>query len=410
MSLLDQLSDRKAWEKFYDYKCSLAVPGDFTKQLRRFIDTQAYLPVCEEIACGRPFPLPRMSVISKQSTQKKRTVFTYPDAENMVLKLLTYLLLRKYDGLFADGLYSFRPGRNAKDAIRMLRGVQGIGEMYSYKADVSDYFNSIPVERLLPMLEEVLANDPELYRFLAGLLEEPDVIHEGAVVRVQKGIMAGTPLSSFYANLFLSDMDRLFAEKGILYSRYSDDIIVFAESLEQAEEYRGTVLSCLQEKELRLNPDKESFSSPEDGFIYLGFSYRQGVVDIAPASVVKLKAKMRRKTRALMRWGMRNGIEPEKTAKAFIRIFNRKLLESSPDSDLTWSYWFFPSLNTDRSLREVDHYAQECVRYLISGRHTKARFNVRYEDMKKLGYKSLVHEYYRFGENTAEAEENGAKT
>ena len=402
MSLLDQLSDRNSWEKLYDYKCSLAVPGDFAKQLRRFIDAGAYLPVCEEIASGRPFPLPRMSVISKQSTQKKRTVFTYPDAENMVLKLLTYLLLRRYDGLFEDSLYSFRPGRNAKDAIRMLRSVPGIGEMYSYKADVSDYFNSIPVEKLLPMLKDALADDPELYAFLAGLLEEPCVIHEGEMVQVRKGIMAGTPLSSFYANLYLSDMDRLFAEKGVLYSRYSDDIIVFADSHVEAEEYRGTVLSCLKAKGLGLNPDKETFSAPEDGFVYLGFSYRQGIVDIAPASVIKLKHKMRRKARALMRWGMRNGIEPEKTAKAFIRIFNRKLMESSPDSDLTWSYWFFPSLNTDRSLREMDHYAQECVRYLISGRRTKARFNIRYEDMKKLGYKSLVHEYYRFGEDTEE--------
>ena len=48
-----------------------------------------------------------MSVISKQSTQKKRTVFTYPDAENMVLKLLTYLLLRRYDGLFEDSVGYF---------------------------------------------------------------------------------------------------------------------------------------------------------------------------------------------------------------------------------------------------------------------------------------------------------------
>ena len=398
MSLLDKLADRASWERFYDYKCSLAVPGDFTKQLRGFIDDGAYLPVCAAIEAGKAFPLPRMSVISKQSTQKKRTVFTYPDAENMVLKLLTYLLLRQYDGLFADGLYSFRPGRTAKDAIRMLRAVPGIAEMYSYKADVSDYFNSIPVEKLLPMLREALAEDPRLYAFLSGLLEEPNAIHEGRIVQTRKGIMAGTPLSSFYANLYLSDMDRFFAEQDILYSRYSDDIIVFADTREKTEEYRQTVLDFLREKGLGLNPDKESFSGPEDGFVYLGFSYKKGIVDIAPASVVKLKAKMRRKARALARWGLRNGIDPEKTAKAFIRIFNRKLLETSPDSDLTWSYWFFPSLNTDKSLRAVDHYAQECVRYLISGTRTKARFNVRYGDMKQLGYKSLVHEYYRFGE------------
>jgi len=51
-------------------------------------------------------------------------------------------------------------------------------------------------------------------------------------------------------------------------------------------------------------------------------------------------------------------------------------------------------INTDKSLREIDHYAAECARYILSGTRTKARFNVRYEDLKKLGYQSLVHAYH----------------
>ena len=65
------------------------------------------------------------------------------------------------------------------------------------------------------------------------------------------------------------------------------------------------------------------------------------------------------------------------------------------DSDLTWSLWFFPVITTPDSLHEIDLYAQDLLRFLISGKHTKSRFNVRYEDLKELGYKSLVNEYYR---------------
>ena len=46
-----------------------------------------------------------------------------------------------------------------------------------------------------------------------------------------------------------------------------------------------------------------------------------------------------------------------------------------------------------------DLYAQDCLRYLLSGKRTKARFNVRYEDLKALGYRSLVNAYYDFPEN-----------
>ena len=105
MSLLDRLSDEASWEAFYTYKSSLACPTFFLKSLRTSIDQKEYLSVCRKIASGERFVLPEKAVISKLSSQKKRTVYTYPRAENTVMKLLTYLLLRKYDRLFSLGLY-----------------------------------------------------------------------------------------------------------------------------------------------------------------------------------------------------------------------------------------------------------------------------------------------------------------
>ena len=105
---------------------------------------------------------------------------------------------------------------------------------------------------------------------------------------------------------------------------------------------------------------------------------------------------MRRKRDALLRWAKRGDHSGEQAAKAFIRIFNRKLLENAGDSDLSWAMWFFSVINTAEGLREIDRYAQDCLRCLISGRHTKARYNVRYEDLKALGYRSLVNTYYAF--------------
>ncbi len=396
MSLLDQLSRRECWEKFYEYKTSLAFPKAFAAELRDFIDGEGYLPVCRSIAAGEPFPLPRKSVISKMTSGKKRVVYTYPKAENTVLKLLTWLLLRRCDSLFEDNLYSFRPGRTAKDAVRALRAVPGLGDMWAYKADVSNYFNSIPVEKLLPMLAEALGEDGRLYGFLSALLGEERALSGRETVREQKGIMAGTPLSAFYANLYLRELDRHFARRGVPYARYSDDIILFAPDRAGAEALAGEVRTILTEHGLGLNPAKEELFDPAEGWTFLGFRCRGDTVDIAPASLEKIKGKMRRKSRALMRWRQRGGYGGEKAAAAFIRVFNRKLLESPPDNDLSWSRWFFPLLTTADSLRVIDRYAQDCLRWLVSGKRTKGRYDVRYEDLKRLGYRSLVHEYYAF--------------
>jgi len=391
LSLLDRLSDAACWEQFYEYKTSLACPKAFCRRLRAFIDAEGYRPVCAAIAAGEPFPLPQKAVISKLSTQKKRTVYTYPEAENTVLKLLTHLLLRQYDGLFSAGLYSFRPGRTAKDAIRRLRRC---GQKWAYKADISNYFNSVPVDRLLPMLESALADDPALFSFLRGLLSEPRVIDRGTTIAEEKGVMAGTPLSAFYANLYLAPLDAEFAAAGVPYARYSDDIIVFAETREALDGSAARIRADLAEAGLAVNPAKEQITAPGEGWTFLGFSVRGNTVDIAPATLKKLKGKMRRKARALRRWQRQNDLPREAAAKAFLRIFNRKLFETPADNELSWSRWFFPVINTAESLHAIDLYAQDCLRWLLADTRTKARYNVRYEALKALGYRSLVHEYY----------------
>ena len=87
-SLLDQLSRPECWERFYQYKTERHCSRETQKQLRAWIDRAGWTSVCADMQAGKPFPLPRRSVISKFSTQKKRVVYTYPQDENTVLKLL----------------------------------------------------------------------------------------------------------------------------------------------------------------------------------------------------------------------------------------------------------------------------------------------------------------------------------
>ena len=353
------------------------------------------MPVVEKITCGEGFAPPRKSEISKMSTGKKRIVYTYAEGENWVLKLLTWLLQRKYDHLFAYNLYSFRPRKGVRDAVKRLTRTKNIRQMWSYKVDISNYFNSVPVERLLPLLRELLAEEPEICRFLESLLTNPLVNDHGNLIPEEKGIMAGTPISTFLANLYLAHMDHYFADAGVLYARYSDDIIVFGDTEAEREQCAETILRLLHEAGLSVNPAKEARTAPGEMWTFLGICYRDGIIDVAPVSVEKLKAKMRRKARALVRWQARKGATGVNAAKAFIRVFNRKLFENPLEHELTWARWYFPLINTVESLKSIDEYSQSCIRYLATGKHTKAQYNFRYEEMKELGYISLVNRYYK---------------
>ena len=96
-----------------------------------------------------------------------------------------------------------------------------------------------------------------------------------------------------------------------------------------------------------------------------------------------------------MRWKVRNQVSGEHAAKAFIRVFNKKLFENDMEHELTWARWYFPLINTTDSLKTIDQYSQSCIRYLATGKRTKAAYNFRYDEMKKLGYVSLVNRYYK---------------
>ena len=394
MGLFQDITDEGLWREFLSRKREQGcLSRREEKDLAEYVENREYLQEAERIRSGKAFPLPVKHLISKTGTDKKRTVYQFPRGFGYLLKLAAWRMYR-YDGIFAANLWSFRKGRTVRQGIRQLLSA-GVGRrLYSYKVDIHDYFNSVDVDRLLPMLEKIFGENAEETDFCRRLLLEKRVIFEGKIICEEKGIMAGMPLSSFFANVYLKEMDAWFEARGALYARYSDDIIVFAESEEELAEYRRQVEKFIQDARLTFNPDKAALTKPGEKWCFLGVSVDGREVDVAPVSVKKIKRKMKRKADALVRWKKRKGASDERAVRAFIRCFNRKFFENPVHSELTWCRWFFPLITTDESLKAIDHYMQECIRYVALGRHSKAGYNLRYETMKEYGYRPLVSAYY----------------
>ena len=412
MSILQRIAQRETWDAFYECKLNDGYLSQAeSRELKRFIEKGQYLACVEKILAGEPFPLPVKKEIAKIGKQKKRIVYTFRREENLVMKLLTHLLVREHDHLFSPNLYSFRVNSGVKKAIRKITCTPDINNHYSYKIDISNYFNSIDVDRMLGMLEMVFEHDRKFLAFTRSLLGNPYIKVGKKIVEEKKGVMAGTPLAVFLSNLYLTELDKEFDNRdNIVYCRYSDDIIVFAKHLEALEEAKRIIFAHINDKGLAVNREKEVTTLPGEEWSFLGFSYRGGIIDISRISKEKLKGKMRRKARALIRWKNRKGKEENMAVRAFIKRFNRKLYDSDDPNETNWSRWYFPVINTDRSLKEIDAYMQECLRYTASETHTKARFNYRYSQMKALGYRCLVNEWYRWIDSTKAKEEEPATT
>lgn len=403
MTILEKAASGESWREFLEYKRERQhLDARQERELCSFIERGGYLPLCRSWTAGEfPARYPEKRVINKQGTKKKRIVYSFAGDEGIFLKFIAFQLFA-FDDFFCDNCYAFRREFGVRDAIRRIRGVPGLEEMYCLKVDVSDYFNSICVEKLMEKLAFVRERDAALYGMFERILCRKQVWENGKLVDDRHGAMAGTPVSPFFANVYLQEVDSFFQSRGVLYFRYSDDILIFAETECGLKEYQTLLYEMLTELALTVNPEKVHVSGPGEAWEFLGFCYRSGQIDLSDMTVKKTKAKIRRKAEALRRWQRKKGLSGEKAAIGLIRAMNQKFYgrrdpeaEGLEESAFTWSRWFFPNLTLDDGLREIDAYLQEYVRYAVTGRHYKGNYRIRYEQLKDWGYRSLVHEFYR---------------
>ena len=395
-SILTQLTRQETWEEFLAFRL---MKGRFTwhefDEADSYVEREEYLPLAQRIIQGEGLGIPQKKIVNKMGTGKKRVVYSFAPEEMTILKLLAFKLY-DYDEWFAPNCYAFRRGMKASDAVFDIIRAIGDKEMWAYKLDIHNYFNSISIEILLPILAEMMAEDLPLYHFFEKMLTEKSVIYNGETILENHGVMAGTPTSPFLANVYLKAVDKYFHDANVTYARYSDDIIIFAPDRETLEEHQRRMADFLKEYQLEINPDKERIYAPDEAYEFLGFKCHGHDIDISEATKRKMKGKIRRATKRLMRWSNKKNMEPEKAMKGLINHFNRVFFENGDTESLTWSRWFFPVINHTDGLKEIDHYLQQNIRFLSTGKHNKTNYKTDYDKLKRLGYKSLVNEFYKY--------------
>ena len=395
MEILSSLYSEEVWQEFLQYKTEKQhISKTEQKKLAEYIRGGRYLPALDAMKeLKYRCPVPVKKEINKGGVSKKRVVYSFPEDFSNVLKVIAWKLY-KYDDLFADNCYAFRRNHGVRDAMKRILRTKEISSKYCLKVDISNYFNSIDVPLLLKKLGFLMGEDASLYGLFKNMLSADEAWENGQLITEKRGAMAGTPVSPFFANVYLMDVDRYFEERGVLYFRYSDDILIFANSLEELQEYRQILYHKIEEHQLKLNPAKVHVSAPGEPWEFLGFCYDHGEIDLSANTIQKMKDKIRRKAKALRRCQSRKGHTGEKAAKGFIKAMNHKFFDSGDGTEFSWSRWFFPNLTTHRGLREIDCYMQQYIRYCVTGRHYKGNFRVPYEQLKEWGYRNLVHEFY----------------
>ena len=362
------------------------------------LDSKKYISLANEILNKKyKFSLPKRLEINKLDTQKKKIIYIYNHTDDFVLKVISKILTTKYSHLISPACHSFQINKGAKTAFKSILKDKSIHKKYVFKTDISNFFNSIDTDHFFEVLPSEIKQNSIIMYVLNSVLKNEYVIRKTEIIKEKKGLMAGTALAPFLSNIYLNKIDKYFVSQGITYARYSDDIIFFDDekSLNQNIKYfRDT----LKKQNLNINESKTKIIKPNNEWIFLGFSYNQGTIDIAKSTQLKFKRKIRRLSKRYYKKHTEGKFTETETLTFFINKINKKLLgKNFDDNDLCWTRWFFPLINTSKSLKMIDKFVQDKLRYSVNGRYSKLNYKkTPYTILQELNYQPINKLYYLF--------------
>jgi RNA-directed DNA polymerase len=141
-----------------------------------------------------------------------------------------------FESDFLDCSHGFRPGRNAHDALEVIRQNLVNGRCSVYDADMEGCFDTIPHDKLLACVRMRVVDASVLRlikQWLRAPVEERDENGRPRRRRNDKGTPQGGVISPLLANIYLHWFDRVFhAKEGparwakAVLVRYADDFVI----------------------------------------------------------------------------------------------------------------------------------------------------------------------------------------
>jgi RNA-directed DNA polymerase len=210
---------------------------------------------------------------------------------------LKHVLEPIFEHDFAEHSYGFRPGRGCRQAVQRVEELLSQGRTWCVDLDFKSYFDTIPHERLLGLVQQRVVDGSVLallaQSLKAGVLEELKGWQP-----TQRGTPQGAVISPLLANLYLNPLDHQMAQQGWEMVRYADDLVVLCRTRAEAEQAMAYLRQWAEAAGLTVHPTKTRIvNAHSEGFDFLGWHFRGRKKWPREKSLQKLHDKLRPLTR-----------------------------------------------------------------------------------------------------------------
>lgn len=288
-----------------------------------------------------------------------RTVYVNEPIDRIVLGIANDLLFDLCPHMIHPACKSYQSGigcgKVVREASRCISQAKS-GEIIGWKSDLSKYFDSVPLRYIDDMFDEVEANHGKsalidvLRKYYHSDLyfDEKNVLHSK-----YQSLKQGCAVASWLADVLLYHIDSELSEMDGYYVRYSDDMLFVGPDYGKA---MNVLVNRLSAMEMKLNPKKVEYLSPDRWFKFLGFSIKGGSISLSGSRIKSFQKEIEKRT------VKSKGISEKKA----VGNVNRYLYKGNGKH--SWATGILPVVNVKRDLDELNKFVMDCIRAVGTGK------------------------------------------